>query len=262
MKPSVKELIKSYVVITLGSIIYALAYDAFFAPNLVAMGGVTGLGQIINALCPFLTVGALVFGMNVPLFLMGWKYIGRHLLISSLYATALSSAAIDFFAAVYTFPAMDPMLASICGGATLGLGLGLVFLKGATTGGTDIIARLLKLKFTWLPIGNLILVPDFLVITAAAIVFRQLETALYGLIAVAGLQMLKKVDLGDSKNLFIVSGILVCGIGGLTFNFGFNPITNGPLLQITSLAVALIVGIVTNLIVNNGKLSDGEESDK
>ena len=83
--------------------------------------------------------------------------------------------------------------------------------------------------------------------------------ALYGLIAVAGLQMLKKVDLGDNKNLFIVSAIFVCGIGGLTFDFGFNPITNGPLLQITSLAVALIVGVATNLIVNNGKLVDGEE---
>ena len=125
MKPSFKQLVKSYSIITLGSVIYALAYDAFYAPNLVAMGGVTGLGQIINALCPFLTVGTLVFAMNVPLFLAGWKYIGGHLLISSLYATTLSSAAIDFFAAIYTFPAMDPMLASICGGATLGLGLGL-----------------------------------------------------------------------------------------------------------------------------------------
>ena len=82
--------------------------------------------------------------------------------------------------------------------------------------------------------------------------------ALYGFIAVSGLQMIQRVNLGSNKNLFVVSAILVCGIGGLTFNFGFNPITNGPLLQITSLAVALIVGIVTNLIVNDGKLDDGE----
>lgn len=84
--------------------------------------------------------------------------------------------------------------------------------------------------------------------------------ALYGFIAVSGLQMLKKVDLGESKNLFVVSAILVTGIGGLTFNFGHNAITNGPILSITSLAVALIVGIVTNLIVNNGKMGTGEES--
>jgi uracil permease len=85
--------------------------------------------------------------------------------------------------------------------------------------------------------------------------------ALYGFIAVSGLQMLKRVDLGNNKNLFIVSAILVCGIGGLTFDFGFNAITNGPLFSITALAAALIVGIVTNLIVNNGHLSSGEEQD-
>lgn len=79
--------------------------------------------------------------------------------------------------------------------------------------------------------------------------------ALYGFIAVSGLQMLHKVDLSDSRNLFVVSAILVCGIGGLYFGFGSNAITGGALLNITSLAVALIVGIVTNLIVGNGKLS-------
>ena len=82
---------------------------------------------------------------------------------------------------------------------------------------------------------------------------------LYGFIAVSGLQMLHRVDLGNSKNLFVVSSILVCGIGGLYFGFGTNSITGGALLNITSLAVALIVGIVTNLIVNNGKLSSGED---
>lgn len=85
--------------------------------------------------------------------------------------------------------------------------------------------------------------------------------ALYGFIAVSGLQMLRNVDLGNSKNLFVVSAILVCGIGGLYFGFGTNEITGGALLNITSLAVALIVGIVTNLIVNGGKLSTGESKD-
>ena len=85
--------------------------------------------------------------------------------------------------------------------------------------------------------------------------------ALYGFIAVSGLQMLKKVDLGDSKNLFVVSAILVTGIGGLTFNFGHNPVTGGAILSVTSLAVALIVGIVTNLIVNGGKMSAEDVTD-
>ena len=85
--------------------------------------------------------------------------------------------------------------------------------------------------------------------------------ALYGLIAVSGLTMLKDVDLGKSKNLYIVSAILVVGIGGLSLNFGFNPITNGPLVQVTALATALIFGIITNLIVSTGKNKSDEDED-
>lgn len=84
--------------------------------------------------------------------------------------------------------------------------------------------------------------------------------ALYGFIAVSGLQMLKKVDLGNNKNLFVVSAILVTGIGGLALNFGTNPATGGALITITSLATALIFGIITNLIVNNGKMEADEEA--
>ncbi|WP_242958959.1 YitT family protein [Flavonifractor sp. An112] len=183
MKHTVSYYVKSYVVITLGSILYALAYNIFYAPNLVAMGGLTGLGQVINALVPVLPVGTMVFIMNVPLFFLGWKYIGGHLLVSSLYAMTFSSFAIDLMDMIYQFPPMDTMLAAIFGGALLGLGIGLVFSKGATTGGTDLIARLLKLKFAWLPMGTLVLIPDFVVIVLAAIAFGKVESALYGLVS-------------------------------------------------------------------------------
>lgn len=84
--------------------------------------------------------------------------------------------------------------------------------------------------------------------------------ALYGFIAVSGLQMLKQVDLNDSKNLFVVSAILVIGIGGLTLDFGFNKLTGGPLFQITALATALIVGLLTNLLVHIGNHNDQNPS--
>ena len=174
--------VKSYGIITLGALIYALAFDAFVAPNRFAMGGLTGLAQIINALMPALPVGVLSFLMNVPLFLAGWKLIGRHLLVSSLYAMAVSSLAIDGIALAYTFPSMDPILAALYGGVVMGVGLGLVFSQGATTGGTDIIGKLLKLKFSWLPIGKLILVPDLVVVALVAVVFGTVDAALYGLI--------------------------------------------------------------------------------
>lgn len=178
-----KEQVRKYAIIALGSVLYSLAFDWFFAANTVAMGGVTGLAQIIHYLCPPLSVGVLVFAMNIPLFLAGWKFIGWHLLISSLFSTAVSSAAIDLIAMIHTFEPMDPMLAAVCGGAMLGLGLGIVFSQGATTGGTDIAARLLELKFPWLPMGKLKLVPDGVVLVLAAITFGQVETVLYGIVS-------------------------------------------------------------------------------
>lgn len=174
---------KSYGIIMVGSLLFALSFDIFFASNQVAMGGITGLAQVINAVLPQFSVGMLAFLLNVPLFLAGWKFIGFHLLASSLFSLAVSSIAIDGIAALYTFPVMDPMLSCLCGGAMMGLGFGMVFSQGATTGGTDVVARLLKLKFPWLPIGNLVLIPDFVILSLAALVFGRVEAALYGLIS-------------------------------------------------------------------------------
>lgn len=174
--------VRSCGIITLGAVIYALAFDWFVAPNQIAMGGVTGLAQIVNALVPVLPVGVLSILVNVPLFLAGWRLLGGRLLVSSLYAMAVSSLAIDVIAWMHTFPPMDPILATLYGGAGMGVGLGLVFSQGATTGGTDIIGKLLKLKFPWLPIGKLVMLPDMVVVILAAVVFGTVNAALYGLI--------------------------------------------------------------------------------
>ena len=208
MNHAVSYYVKSYAVITLGSILYALAYNIFYAPNLVAMGGLTGLGQVLNALIPVLPVGTTVFVMNVPLFFLGWKFIGGHLLVSSLYAMTFSSFAIDVMDMIYQFPPMDTMLAAIFGGALLGAGIGLVFAKGATTGGTDLIARLLKLKFAWLPMGTLVLIPDFIVIVLAAIAFGKVESALYGLVSLfitSKVMDMVLYGLDSSKVAYIIS---------------------------------------------------------
>ena len=174
--------VRSCGIITLGAVIYALAFDWFVAPNQIAMGGVTGLAQIVNALVPVLPVGVLSILVNVPLFLAGWRLLGGRLLVSSLYAMAVSSLAIDVIAWMHTFPPMDPILATLYGGAGMGVGLGVVFSQGATTGGTDIIGKLLKLKFPWLPIGKLVMIPDMVVVILAAVVFGTVNAALYGLI--------------------------------------------------------------------------------
>ena len=94
-----------------------------------------------------------------------------------------TSVLVDLIAAIYTFPPMDPMLAAVFGGVSLGVALGMIFSKGATTGGTDLLARLLKLKLAWLPMGKLLMGIDLAVILAVAAVFGTLKAALYGLVA-------------------------------------------------------------------------------
>lgn len=204
----IKKTLKSYGIIFLGSVIFSLAFDWFFEPNQIGMGGLTGLAQVINVLLPWVSVGILVAVLNVPLFLLGWKLIGWHLLVSSLFSMLVSSLAIDGIALLHKFSAMDTMLACLVGGAMMGAGIGMVFSQGATTGGTDVVARLLKLKFPWLPMGKLVLIPDFVVLTLVAVVFGSVSAALYGLVAlfVSAVVIDKMLyGLDESKVAYIIS---------------------------------------------------------
>ena len=172
-----------YAVITFGSALYAICFNWFFQPNNISMGGFTGVAQIVNRLIPLMPVGVTVIVLNVPLFLIGVRKLGLGLLISSLYAMAVGSLMIDGLNMIYTFPPMEPLLATIYGGVLLGVSMGLLLSVGATTGGTELAARLLKLKLRHLSIGRLCLVLDVTVITLYALTFRSIINALYGIIA-------------------------------------------------------------------------------
>lgn len=176
-----KKQAASVLFITLGAAAHAVCFNWCYAPNSIAFGGITGVAQIINALLPWAPVGVLAIVLNVPLFLLGWKLIGGKLLVGTLYAMLASSVFIDLLS-LFQWQPMEPVLAAIFGGVLLGVSLGLVFQHGATTGGTDLMARLLKLKLAWLPMGKLVLAIDLTVIVATAIVFGSLESALYGLV--------------------------------------------------------------------------------
>lgn len=182
-KVTVKKTAEAYFWITLGSILYAIGFDWFYTPNAIGFGGITGVGQVVNAYLPIIPIGIFVLVINIPLFILGWKYIGGHLLVTSLYSMVLSSVAVDVINWTFHFAPMDRMLASVCGGAMIGLALGIIFAKGATTGGTDLIARLVKLKLPWAPMGKLLLVIDLVVILLVAVAFGDVTAALYGIIA-------------------------------------------------------------------------------
>ncbi|MGN8897852.1 YitT family protein [Flavonifractor sp. HCP28S3_F3] len=183
MNSLLKRYFMPYLWITLASAIYALGFCWCYDPNQIGFGGITGVGQILNHFFPILPIGTVVILLNIPLFLLGWRLLGGHLLVSSLYAMFVSSTFIDLINLFFTFDPMDPLLACIFGGVSMGGSLGVVFLQGATTGGTDLIARLLKLKLAWLPMGKLLLGIDLVVIVAVALAFRNLYSAMYGVVA-------------------------------------------------------------------------------
>lgn len=204
-----KKEVKSYLVIIVGALIHAVAFNVFLGPNQIPMGGLSGLAQIINFLVPVLPVGTMNLIMNIPLLLLSGKLLGRRMLISSVVAVATSSFAIDAIGAMHTFVPMDPFLSSIFGGAMMGLGLGLISAQNATLGGTSTLARLIKIKYPWLSTGSLVMGSDVVVLVLAVIAFGKLEAALYGTIALLALEMvMDKVLYGmdPSKVAYIVSG--------------------------------------------------------
>ena len=172
-----------YVWIVLGSALYAVGFNWCFVPNDIGFGGITGIAQIINALLPWAPIGTVAIILNIPLFLLGWRFLGGRMLLSSLFAMAAGGIFIDVLNSLYQFPPMDPFLASVFGGVLIGGSLGVILQQNATTGGTDLIARLLKLPFPWLPVSKLLLVVDLLVIMSSALVFGSLSSALYGIVA-------------------------------------------------------------------------------
>lgn len=183
MKKTAKELAVQFIIITLSCALYALGFNWCFSPNHLSVGGFTGIAQIVNYFSPGLSIGLLVVVLNVPLFLLSWKRVGKIWLITTLYATVVSSAFIDLLAGVYTFSPMEPVLAAVYGGVLVGLGCGLLMRQSATTGGSELAARLLKLRFPAVSIGTLCLLVDGIVTISYAAVFRDLTQALYAMAA-------------------------------------------------------------------------------
>ncbi len=209
MKASASRPILSYLLILPASAVYALGFNWCFAPNDIAFGGLTGVAQIINLFLPRAPVGTVVILLNIPLFLLGWRLLGGRALAASLYAMFVSSAAIDLLAGFYTFQPMDdPLLAALYGGVLMGASLGVILLQGATTGGTDLMARLLQLRLAWLPMGKLLLGCDLAVVVAAAAAFGELDSALYGTVALyvsSRVMDLVLYGLDNSKVAYIIS---------------------------------------------------------
>lgn len=205
-KKTWKRRVLDYLMITVASFIYAVAVSLFLDPNSLAPGGVTGIAIILNRLSG-LETGTWVLIINVPIIILGmWKF-GLHFILSTLYCTAATSFFINLLA-TFGVATEDRLLAALVGGALMAVGIGLVFKAGATTGGTDIIVKLLRLRFPHLKTGSLFLITDAIIVTSSAFVFKDLDVALYaGLVVFINSVLLDVVLYGrdGAKLIFIIS---------------------------------------------------------
>ena len=162
----------------IGSAVFALGFALFLAPNDMNAGGISGLAMVFVELTGLGSVGTLSILINLPLFLLGGLKIGRRFFFGSLLGMVLSSVLIDMFA-VIPMPAVEPLIGVLYGSVLCGLGLGVVFVCGTSTGGSDILVRLLKLKYRNVPIGQISLCFDAVVVALTGLVFHDISKALY-----------------------------------------------------------------------------------
>lgn len=173
----------SWVIMTIiGSFIFGAGYAIFLGPNNLNAGGISGLSAIIvqlinpNGTIPFISVGILTICINLPLFAIGGVKIGKRFFFGSLLGLGLSSMVMDYLPLKLT---LEPLLAALYGGVVTGFGLGLVFLSGTSTGGSDIVVRLVKLKAKNTNIGVIAMAFDVFVVALTGLVFKNIENALY-----------------------------------------------------------------------------------
>ena len=178
---TVRQWIAVYLKILIGSALYAAGFQFFLYPNAIATGGVTGIAMIINFFSGF-PVGIMTLIINVPLFLFSWKKYGLSFILASLAGTVLSSVMVDVFSLIPLEVTHEPLLGAIYGGIIKGLGLGIVYHTGATTGGVDIVAKFLRRKYQHINFSTFILGLDTAVIVAFAVLFRRYDSAMYAII--------------------------------------------------------------------------------
>ncbi len=162
----------------IGSALFALGFAIFLIPNDINTGGISGLAMILRELLGFGSIGTLTLLMNIPLFLIGGLKIGKRFFAGSLIGMVVSSVLMDLFALI-PFATPEPLIGGLYGGVLCGAGLGMVFMAGASTGGSDILVRLLKKKYRNLPIGSISIMFDAMVVLLTGLVFRDISKALY-----------------------------------------------------------------------------------
>ena len=180
---TIKQTIIDYIIIAIGAFIFSFGIAMFTSPNNIAPGGVSGIGTMLNHLFN-IPIGSVIIAFNIPLFIFSFKKFGRSFFKKSLFATFLTSSLIDILPFIlekhYIY---SPLLASIFGGVSIGVGVGIIFLRGGTTGGADILAKLIRLKYPHFSLGTLVFIIDAIIVISTLFVYGSIEALLYSTVS-------------------------------------------------------------------------------
>ncbi len=203
---NIKTHIIDFLTLTLGAVIFAAGVACFLDPNSIASGGISGIAIIITKFLEMLPTGTVITIINIPILILGTVKFGFKFLASTMYAVVVSSAAIDILDIYVGSLTSEPLLATVAGAVLVGAGIGLIFRTGATSGGTDVIVKLLRLKFRHMPTGAVFGIVDGLVCLTSGLVFKNIEITIYAFIAlmIQSFVMNKVLYGGDGARMIYV----------------------------------------------------------
>lgn len=206
MKKRIARNIKKYILITLVSVLYGAGTSLFLDPNDLVPGGLTGVAMIINRFVPIGT-GTIFMIMNIPIIAVAWYKFGWKFIVSTLYSIVCVSTFTDIFAGMNAIT-NEPLLAVFMGDILIAFSIGTVFKCGATTGGADIIIKLLRLKYPHIKTGKLFMMFDISVVAFSGILFHNIDAALYAFIGIFVMSAVMDIVLygqDEAKMVFIIS---------------------------------------------------------
>lgn len=187
------------IVFIAGGLLYSVAVLMFLTQNEISPGGLTGIASVLNYLFD-LPIGVMVFIMNIPLLIMAFIRFGGVFIVKTTIATAVISTILEVSGRFVPDFKIEPILAAVFGGLLMGFALSLYLIRGSTTGGVDIISKLINSKFPHITVGRIMLFADAIVVASAAIVYKNLESALYSVVALYASSRVMDMMLYGSDN--------------------------------------------------------------
>ena len=204
MKKNFLQLAKETFIVTLGCMIMAFNINYFFLGNKLAQGGVGGLSLILHYLS-HIDISYIYFGLNVPLIIAAYIFLGKEFVVKTLYATVVLTISLKIFGN-FREPLDEILMASILGGALNGIGIGIVFYAGGSTGGTDIIAKIIN-KYYGIALGKVLLAMDFIILSLVAFIFGKIifMYTLISLVVTAKIVDLIQEGIYSAKGITIIT---------------------------------------------------------